>query len=123
MNVLGRARELQTSVEARRAEHSWLDLGLVVYERDTAIGGGLLAGALAYRLFVLLLPTSLLLVSGLGLYADAVDRSPGQVARDAGLHGLIASEVATSASSGARWLVFAAMIPAAAFALVKLYRA
>ena len=55
-----------------------------VVERDSSIGGGLLAGALAYRLFVLLLPTALLFVSGLGLYADAVDKSPSKVARDAG---------------------------------------
>src|SRR4051794_9899818 len=67
--------------------------GLHVVEQDPSIGGGLLAGALAYRLFVLLLPSALLFVSGLGLYAGAVDKPPRTVARDAGLHGLIASEI------------------------------
>jgi hypothetical protein len=118
-----RARVLQARVEALRADHASVDIGFAMIERDSSIGGGLLAGALAYRLFVLLLPTALLLVSGLGLYAGAVDESPGRVARDAGLHGLIASQVAATATSGTRWLIFLAMIPVLAYALVKTYRA
>jgi uncharacterized BrkB/YihY/UPF0761 family membrane protein len=96
---------------------------MAVAERDFSIGGGLLAGALAYRLFVLLLPTTLLLVSGLGLYADASDESTSKVAKDAGLHGLVASQVASSASSRAGWIIFLLTLPAFAYALAKLYRA
>jgi uncharacterized BrkB/YihY/UPF0761 family membrane protein len=118
-----RARILRARVESARAEHSSVDLGLTVVESDSTIGGGLLAGALAYRLFVLLLPCALLFVSGLGLYADTVDQSPGKIAKEAGLHGLIASEVASTASSRAGWIVFIAMLPAVLYALVKLYRA
>jgi uncharacterized BrkB/YihY/UPF0761 family membrane protein len=118
-----RARILRTSVESARTDHASVDLGFTLVERDSAIGGGLLAGALAYRLFVLLLPTALLFVSGLGLYADTVDTSPGKVAEQAGLHGLIASEVASTASSNARWIVFILMVPAVLYALAKLYRA
>ena len=76
-----RARILRTSVESARADHASVDLGFSLVERDSAIGGGLLAGALAYRLFVLLLPTALLFVSGLGLYADTVDKSPARSRR------------------------------------------
>jgi membrane protein len=83
----------------------------------------LLAGALAYRLFVLLLPLVLLLVSGLGIYAGAADQTPDKVAEEAGLHGLIASHVADTASSPARWIFFLVMIPAVLYALAKLYRA
>lgn len=109
--------------ERARSSHASLEVGFSVFESDSAIGGGLLAGALAYRLFVLLLPTTLLLVSGLGLYAGAADRSPRQAARDAGLHGLIASQVADTASGRARWIVFLVMIPAVLYALAKLYHA
>jgi hypothetical protein len=35
-----------------RAVHPVVDVGLDLVERDSKIGGGLLAGALAYRLFV-----------------------------------------------------------------------
>src|SRR5262249_44686021 len=72
-----RGQVRRSRVEAARAEHASIDLGFALVERDSAIGGGLLAGALAYRLFVLLLPTALLLVSGLGLYAGSVHESPG----------------------------------------------
>jgi uncharacterized BrkB/YihY/UPF0761 family membrane protein len=118
-----RARVFRASAEAARADRSSVDIGFTLVERDSAIGGGLLAGALAYRFFVLLLPSALLFVSGLGLYADTVEKSPAEVARDAGLHGLIASHVASTASSDARWIVFVLMVPAVLFALVKLQRA
>jgi uncharacterized BrkB/YihY/UPF0761 family membrane protein len=118
-----RSRVLRTQVEAARADHSSIDLAYGVVERDSSIGGGLLAGALAYRLFVLLLPTALLLVSGLGLYAGSVDKSPSKVAEEAGLHGLIASEVSSAASGRHRGLVFLLMVPAVLYAMVALYRA
>lgn len=117
-----RARILREHVHAARVRHASVDVGFTVVERDADIGGGLLAGALAYRLFVLLLPTTLLLVSGLGLYADATDKRPVQVAEQAGLSGLIAREVATAASGRARGLVFVLMIPAVLYATATLYR-
>ena len=118
-----RARLLRTQVDAARADHESVDFGFGLVERDSALGGGLLAGALAYRLFVFLLPTALLLVSGLGLYAGSIDKSPSKVAEDAGLHGLIASEVASAASGRHRGLVFLLMVPAVFYAMVVLYRA
>jgi uncharacterized BrkB/YihY/UPF0761 family membrane protein len=120
---LEHARILQSRAEAARSGHTSIDFCFGLVERDSSIGGGLLAGALAYRLFVLLLPTSLLLVSGLGLYADSTDKSTSTVAKEAGLHGLIASEVSKAASGNARGLVFVLMIPAVLYALVTLYRA
>ena len=120
---LERARVLRGRVEAARAGHASIDVGFDLAERDSAIGGGLLAGALAYRLFVLLLPTTLLLVSGLGLYAGTIDKSPAKVAEEAGLHGLIAAQVASAASGRGRGAVFLLMVPAVLYALVALYRA
>src|SRR6478672_11910630 len=108
---LERARLLRSRIEAARASHSSVDVGFGLVERDSAIGGGLLAGALAYRLFVLLLPSALLLVSGLGIVAGTVDQSPSKIAKDAGLHGLIASEVVSAASGRHRALVFVLVRP------------
>jgi uncharacterized BrkB/YihY/UPF0761 family membrane protein len=45
------------------------------------------------------------------------------VTREAGLHGLFASNVSATASSSARWLIFILMIPAVLYAAAKLYRA
>ena len=118
-----RGRLLQSRVQAARERHGSVDFGFELAERDSSIGGGLLAGALAYRIFVLLLPTTLLLVTGLGLYADSVGKSTTTVTREAGVHGLIGSQVAEAASGRHRALVFLLMIPAVAYALATLYRA
>jgi hypothetical protein len=118
-----RGRSIRARAEHARSTHASIDVGLGVVESDSSIGGGLLAGALAYRLFVLLLPLVLLLVSGLGIYAGAADQSSRKVAEEAGLHGLIASHVVDTASSPARWIFFLVMIPAVLYALAKLYRA
>ena len=118
-----RGHRLRARGENARSSHASVEIGFSLFESDSDIGGGLLAGALAYRLFVLLLPATLLLVSGLGLYAGAADQSPSQVAREAGLHGLVASQVADTASGRGRWIVFLAMVPAVLYALAKLYRA
>src|SRR5262249_6487769 len=59
----------------------------------------------------------------LGLYAGAVDKSPSAVAEDAGLHGLIATEVAATASGRHRALVFLVILPAFFYAAALLYRA
>ena len=120
---LERTRVARARIEEARKRHSSLDLGFNVFERDAAIGGGLLAGALAYRFFVLLLPTALLFVSGIGLYADAADKSTREAATDAGLQGLIASQVASTARGGARWAVFLVALPVALYAATRLYRA
>jgi membrane protein len=117
-----RGRILHGRVEASRSRHASVDLGFDLVERDSAIGGGLLAGALAYRLFVLLLPTTLLLVAGLGLYAGTVDKSTGAVAKEAGLHGLVASQVASTAAGHARGIVFLVMIPAVLYSAATLFR-
>jgi membrane protein len=120
---LERTRVARGRIEEARSRHSSLDLGFEVVEHDARIGGGLLAGALAYRFFVLLLPTALLFVSGIGLYADAADKSTREAAGDAGLQGLIASQVASTASGKAQWAVFIVMVPVALYAATRLYRA
>ena len=60
---------------------------------------------------------------GSGCTRTPSTRARAEVAKEAGLHGLIASQVAAAASSSARWLVFVVMVPAVLYALVKLYRA
>jgi len=45
-------------------------------DRDGEVAGGILAGALAYRLFIWLLPLALIAVAGLGFAADVASESP-----------------------------------------------
>jgi uncharacterized BrkB/YihY/UPF0761 family membrane protein len=94
---LGRARGSAIAL-ARRAT-SWgplapvAEAGWRTLRRDSSIGGGVLGAALAYRLFIWLLPLSLVLVIALGWTTD----DPIRVVRDAGLTGFIAGSVAGSA--------------------------
>jgi uncharacterized BrkB/YihY/UPF0761 family membrane protein len=71
-------------------------------------GGPLLAGAIAFRIFLFLLPFVFVIVIGLGLGADAVQADPRHVARFFGMAGLAASAVQSGADSSAatRWVTF-----------------
>ena len=118
-----RARLLRGQVEEARSRHSSVDFVFELVERDSAIGGRLVAGALAYRIFVFLLPFALLLASGLGLYSDLTEKSPSEISAEAGLTGLIAKQVTAVAASDAHVLIFVLTFFAAVYALVTLYRA
>jgi uncharacterized BrkB/YihY/UPF0761 family membrane protein len=118
-----RVRILREQIEEARERHQSVDIGLAAVERDSEIGGGLLAGALAYRLFVFLLPFAVFAVVGLGLYADATDQSTDAVARDLGLTSLVAQEIGSAASDSARRWVLVASIPILAYAVGQLFRA
>jgi uncharacterized BrkB/YihY/UPF0761 family membrane protein len=117
---LERARRARERIHAARARHASVDLGLTMVERDSDIGGAPLAGVLAHRLFVLLLPTALLLVSGVGLYAGATDKSPadqfvaaeavGWIRRNDQLGGVAALSVYLVLVGGA-WLVVSTELP------------
>jgi uncharacterized BrkB/YihY/UPF0761 family membrane protein len=78
---------------------------------DQAIAGSELAGALAYRLFIWFLPFVLVLVAGLGVYADVSDQTPQEAADELGLAGLVVQSVASAARSGARWYALVIGIP------------
>ena len=77
----------------------------------SAIAGGELAGALAYRLFLWFLPFVLVLVAGLGVYADASDQTPREAADRLGLAGLVVHSVAAAATSSARWYALLIGLP------------
>jgi uncharacterized BrkB/YihY/UPF0761 family membrane protein len=82
-----------------------------VVERDGEVAGGIIAGALAYRLFLWLLPLALVAVAGLGIAADSADRSPESTAESAGLGGLVSDSIAGAAKSSNRWYALLVGIP------------
>jgi hypothetical protein len=71
-------------------------------DRDIEVGGGIIAGALAYRLFIWLLPLALVLVAGLGFAADAASKSPQAAAESLGVAGLVSDSIASAAESPTR---------------------
>ena len=67
-------RRLVERTDAERERHSSVDVTLTAVDRDSDVGGGIMAGALAYRMFVWLLPFALVLIGVLGVTADATRR-------------------------------------------------
>jgi uncharacterized BrkB/YihY/UPF0761 family membrane protein len=88
---LGRSRR---ALEAKRPNSRFLDATLGALERDVAAGGGVLAGALAFRVFLFMVPYVFLVVVVFGLGASATDQDPGSLARDSGIGGLAAKAFA-----------------------------
>ncbi len=117
-----RVRIFREQIEAARTRHRSVDVAFATIERDSEIGGSLLAGALAYRLFVFLLPFAVFVVVGLGIYAGATDQSTAEVAGEIGMTRIIATQVASAASDSARWWVLIVSIPILAYAIGQLYR-
>ncbi|HEX4821896.1 MAG TPA: YhjD/YihY/BrkB family envelope integrity protein [Acidimicrobiales bacterium] len=109
-SAVQRAKRVATETRAR-GEAAWdrvqndvrpnnraVDTALSTYEQDVSHGGGLLAGALAYRFFFWILPFALVLVGVLGFSKDAGER--------AGVFGFASGAIADAETdaSKTRWL-------------------
>jgi uncharacterized BrkB/YihY/UPF0761 family membrane protein len=106
-----RGEALAARAEEERGRHGSVDALFEIVERDGEVGGGIIAGALAYRLFIWLLPLALVAVVGLGIAADASSESPTEAADSVGLASLVSSSVASAASSSTRWYALLVGIP------------
>lgn len=117
-----RAARLSERAAVERSRHASLDAAYDMVDRDGEVGGGIIAGALAYRLFIWLLPLALVLVAGLGIAADAASSSPEGAGRTLGLAGLVSGSVAAAASDSARWYALLVGVPALLFATRSVLR-
>ncbi len=99
------AHALKGWIEEARKRSAALDATFEAIERDSHIGGGILAGALSYRLFVFVLPLAFFIVSGLGLLASAVGVEPHVISNSVGLAGVVTKQVASTAKGSSSWWV------------------
>jgi uncharacterized BrkB/YihY/UPF0761 family membrane protein len=116
------AERLAQRAEAERGRHRSVDAVFEMAERDGEVGGGIIAGALAYRFFIWLLPLALVAVAGLGFAADAASESPEEAAESLGLEGLISSSIANAANSPNRWYALLIGIPVLVWATRSVLR-
>jgi uncharacterized BrkB/YihY/UPF0761 family membrane protein len=84
------AENARSKLEAARPRNPALDAVMRTVERDTATGGGVLAGAVAFRIFMFMVPFVFLIVGVFGLGSSASDQDPRTLAREAGITGLAA---------------------------------
>ncbi|HVN62025.1 MAG TPA: YhjD/YihY/BrkB family envelope integrity protein [Gaiellaceae bacterium] len=117
-----RAKRYAERAQAMRAEHGSVDAVYLIADRDSEVGGGLMAGALAYRIFIWLLPFSLVLVAGIGI-AASTSETPESAAKSLGLQGVVASSVAQAARGSSRWYALLIGIPILLWATRALLKA
>jgi uncharacterized BrkB/YihY/UPF0761 family membrane protein len=96
--------------EILRTRHASVRLAYQAYERDRRQAGALLAGGIAYRLFLWLLPTALFAVGLIGLLADLSSTSPESVAHDAGFGAALALTVAQAAQQSGKGSIYLVLL-------------
>jgi uncharacterized BrkB/YihY/UPF0761 family membrane protein len=110
---VARARQSAEDLEKRardeferaREQHASVRIAVEAFENDRARAGGLLAGGLAYRIFLWLIPLALFLVSAFGLVTQLAEEEPSDLARRVGMTAALAGAIAKSVSTSdsARW--------------------
>jgi uncharacterized BrkB/YihY/UPF0761 family membrane protein len=110
----------RAAIEARRPRVKSVDATLSAYERDRDRAGFLLAGALAYRLFLWLLPFTLVIVAGLGFLEASDHDNPSDLADNLGVVGLASKSVSEAAADAERARFIALLVGIAALYLASL---
>jgi uncharacterized BrkB/YihY/UPF0761 family membrane protein len=101
-----RAIAVRQRAEGRRGQNRGIDVAFTTYELDHQGGGSLLSAALAFRLFLWLLPVCLVVVAGLGSLSGGRFGTPSEAVRDIGITSIPAQSINQAAreSSRAWWL-------------------
>ena len=93
--MTARAADVKERLEAARPRNPAIDAVLRTIERDTASGGGVLAGAVAFRIFMFMVPFVFLLVGVFGIGSSAADQDPQTLAKKAGITGIVAKSLSS----------------------------
>jgi uncharacterized BrkB/YihY/UPF0761 family membrane protein len=88
--VVDRIESTRQRLEDARPNSRLIDTVFGAVESDVDAGGGVLAGAVAFRVFLFFVPYMFLIVTVFGLGASAGNEDPAALARDAGVGGLAA---------------------------------
>jgi uncharacterized BrkB/YihY/UPF0761 family membrane protein len=106
--VKARATDARERLEAQRPTNRAIDTAFGATQLQNESGGGLLAGAIAFRFFLFIVPFVFVLVMGVGLGTDAAGGDIQEVARRSGITGVaaVALQSGATASSVVRWTTF-----------------
>ncbi len=121
VHVEERIEGTRQRLEAARPGSHVIDTVFRALERDSATGGGVLSAAVAFRIFLFLVPYVFFFVVGLGFAGDARDGNPQGVSQSVGITGLVASAVKGAADLGTGERVTALLV--SGFALLLASRA
>jgi uncharacterized BrkB/YihY/UPF0761 family membrane protein len=104
------------ALEERREHSTLIGAGFDIAELDVHVGGGILAGAVAFRVFLFLVPFVYILFTAVGLVSTAANEKPAELARTLGITGVLASAIVNNQDVGAVSQFF--LVIGAAVALV-----
>jgi uncharacterized BrkB/YihY/UPF0761 family membrane protein len=126
--VVDELSELRNRLELARPRSRTVDSAFLVVARDSETGGGVLAAALAFRVFMFMVPYVFVVIVLFDVAAGLADEDPHSVAKSAGIGGLMAQAVSASAkhlNGSSRYLAFLAglvLVFLAAKAMLKTLR-
>ena len=106
--VKARAVDARQRLEAQRPTNRVIDTAFGATQLQNESGGGLLAGAIAFRFFMFIVPFVFVLVMGTGLGTDAAGGDIQEVARRTGITGVaaVAFQSGATAPTVVRWTTF-----------------
>jgi uncharacterized BrkB/YihY/UPF0761 family membrane protein len=120
--IQARMERLSERAQEERGRRGWVDAIFEVVDRDGEVAGGIIAGALAYRLFIWLLPFGLVFVGGLGVIAGASSDSPRGVASELGVGGIVSSSLDSASESHSAWYALIVGVPILLYATRSVLR-
>lgn len=111
-------RDGSARLEAARVDHPLIDAAFQVVSRDRLLVGGLLASAVAFRVFLWIVPAAVVFVSAFGFYAAADPAQAEEYAANFGVSAFITGSIsqALEASGRGRWLALVIGLLALAWA-------
>jgi uncharacterized BrkB/YihY/UPF0761 family membrane protein len=123
-NMVGRGRRwteaerarVERELAARRHTSRVVGAGFDIADLDLHVGGGILAGAVAFRMFLFLVPFVYVTFTLLGWVAKAANENPEHLAKTLGITGILASAVVDTQSIGTASQII--LLVGASFALV-----
>jgi uncharacterized BrkB/YihY/UPF0761 family membrane protein len=92
-----RADDTVKQLEAKRPSSRAVDAVFATMERDVSNGGGVLAAAVAFRIFIFLVPFVFVVVTAFPFASDAADQDPAELADKFGMAGLATTAIHSAA--------------------------
>jgi uncharacterized BrkB/YihY/UPF0761 family membrane protein len=89
--------DIRNRLEEARPRSRTIDSAFLALTRDTESGGGVLAAALAFRVFMFMIPYIFVVVAVFDVAGSVASKDPQSVAKSAGIGGLMAQAVSASA--------------------------
>ena len=120
--IQARMERLSARAQEERGRRPWVDVLFQVKDRDGEVAGGIIAGALAYRLFLWLLPFGLVFVGGLSVISGASSDSPRGLASKFGVGGIVSHSLENASKSYSGWYALIVGVPILMFATRSVLR-